>query len=78
MKSIAKETSVTEWVKIAECVTAIKYLEKEIEELKIAIKELKSEKSENLRYISNRKLTISLAVISLLSAITVKVIDFLI
>lgn len=78
MKTIAEETSVTEWVKITECLTAIKYLEKEIEELKIGVKELKHEKSESIRYISNRKLTTSLAVISLLSAIAVKIIDLLI
>lgn len=77
MRTVAEKTAVTEWVRITECITAIKFLEKEIEELKIAVKELKHEKTESTRYSSNRKLTISLAVISLLSAITAKMIDLL-
>ena len=62
---------------VAVCSTRIDYLEKEIEELKKELRNVSIEKRESKRFVSNRRLTVYLALLSSFSALGVKLLDFL-
>jgi hypothetical protein len=62
---------------VAVCSTRIFYLEKEIEELKKELRNISIEKRESKRFVSNRRLTVYLALLSFFSPLVVKLLDFL-
>ena len=67
-----------ELIKITENRTNIKHLEQAIREMKKEIKDLRKERVENQRFISNRRLAIYLAIASILGGIIDEVVKWLI
>jgi hypothetical protein len=66
-----------EWATIRECITRIQHVEESVKELKQEMRNQKKESVESHRYISNRRLSIYLTIASLLGAIAVKIIEWL-
>jgi len=74
---VSKKKCVDLMAIVAVCSTRIDYLEKEIEELKKELRNISIEKRESKRFVSNRRLTAYLALLSFFSALGVKLLDFL-